>query len=170
MASVTIKREVSAVLQKVINSLDSKAVKIGWFPSARYDNDENTPVAEVAAQNEFGNPNKNIPARPFIRPAIARDSKNWASIGSRGMKALLANKTTVNAILTNIGERAVQDIQYSISQVYSPALSPVTIEARLARRNHRGKLNRTQARTITKPLIDTSHMRDTVSFELSSES
>lgn len=168
MGSVTIKREKGINLQRVINSLEDKYVKVGWFPSARYDDEHSTPVAAIAAQNEYGNPNKNIPARPFIAPAIAHNSKKWSGISKRGVKALLAGTTTVDAVLQLIGRAAVEDIQYSISQVYSPTLKKSTIEARLARRSHPGRLNKTQARTITKPLIDTGHMQATVSYELSS--
>jgi len=169
MGSVTIRRGPSTNIEKALRDLKPESVKIGWFPSARYDDEKRTSVASVAAQNEYGNPNKNIPARPFLRPAIAHNSKKWMDIGKRGVKAVLAGKSTVDAVLDNIGVSAVGDIQHSISQVYSPSLKPSTIQARLARRTTSGRLNKTQARSITKPLVDTGYMQATVSYELSSE-
>jgi hypothetical protein len=165
MVSVTIKRESSTVLKNLKN-MKSGSVKIGWFPSARYDDEKSTPVAAVAAQNEYGNPNNNIPARPFLRPAIARDEKKWADIGKRGLKAVLAGKSTNQAVLDLIGVTAVGDIQHSIALVFSPPLAPATIAARIARRSYTGALNATQSKTIAKPLIDTGHMQATVSYEI----
>ena len=71
---VTIKREVSNVTKNLKN-LKSGYVDVGWFPSARYNDEKSTPVASVAEENEYGNPAKNIPARPFLRPAISNYQK-----------------------------------------------------------------------------------------------
>ena len=166
MGSVTIRRDNPKALDNIAKALQPGTVKIGWFPSARYDDEKSTPVAAVAAQNEYGNPTKNIPARPFIRPAIAHNQKKWQDIGQRGLKAVLAKKSTVTAVLDMIGIAAVGDVQHSISLVYSPPLKRATIEARLARRTHKGRLTRNQAAGISKPLIDTGHMQATVSYEV----
>lgn len=166
MGTVTIKHESSKNLDTLLKNLKSGSVKIGWFPSARYDDDKSTPVAAVAAKNEYGYPPQNIPSRPFVRPAIAHNAKKWKDIGTRGLKAVLAQKATARAVLENIGIVAVGDIQHAISLVYSPPLSPRTIEARLARRGHTGALSALQARGISKPLIDTGHMQATVSYEI----
>ncbi len=167
---MTIKHSSDKTIERAIANMKPVSVKVGWFPSARYDDEDRTPVAAVAAQNEKGNPNKNIPARPFISPAIAHNKLKWAGIGRNGLRAVIHNKATVTQVLENLGIAAVGNIQYSIAQVYSPTLQRATIEARLARRTHKGRLNKTQARSITKPLIDTGHMQATVAYELSSES
>ena len=173
MASVTIRKEQGDAgknLLKALKQLENKEVKIGWFPSAQYDNPERTPVAAVAAQNEYGNPSKRIPARPFIRPAIIRDSRKWLDLGESGVKAVLDGKTTINHVLEAIGQTVRADIQSSIARVYTPVLKQRTIEARLARRSSTGRLNKIQAQSISKPLIDTGHMQATVSYEISSAS
>ena len=51
-------------LEANINRIDKKVAKVGWFEKSRYETGEY--VAEIAAQNEFGNPSKNIPARRSI--------------------------------------------------------------------------------------------------------
>lgn len=168
MDSVTVRRVEAINIDTMIAGLKNNSVLVGWFPSARYDDKDSTPVAAVAAQNEFGNPNKNVPARPFIRPAISRNERKWKNIARHGVKALLANKTTVNTVLENMGEIIVGDIQHSISLVFTPPLKQSTIEARIARRSHSGRLNKTQAQSTVKPLIDTGHMQATVSYELES--
>lgn len=170
MVSVSIKEDNSGVkkLENLLKNLKPQYLKMGWFPSAHYDDKDSTPVAFIAAQNEYGNPNKFIPARPFMRPAIANNQKKWAEIGKRGYTAVLAGKSTGIQVLENIGVTGIGDIQHSIAQVYSPSLSPRTVKARLERHTYKGPLNKTQARTITKPLIDTGHMQATVAYEISS--
>ncbi len=173
MGSVTIRRDNPNALNDLVKNLQPGVVRIGWFPSARYDDDKSTPVASIAAQNEYGNPSKNIPARPFIRPAIANNQTKWNDIGRRGLKAVLAKKSTVLAVLQGIGQAGVDDIQHSISLVYSPALKQSTIDARLNRPGRvvpSGRFTKAQARSITKPLIDTGHMQATVSYEIGSGS
>lgn len=168
MGSVTIKHITSKTLENSIQNMKIQYVKIGWFPSSRYDDEKRTPVAYIAAQNEYGNPNKNIPARPFIRPTIAQNNKKWQNIGKRGIKAVINRTSTVSNVLDSIGISIRDDIQRAITRVYSPPLKKSTIEARLARRTHSGRLNKTQAQSITKPLVDTGYMLATVSYELSS--
>jgi len=165
MGTVTVEREDSPLL-KTLNNLKSGSVKVGWFPSARYDDEKSTPVAAVAAQNEYGNPNLNIPERPFLRPAVAHNEKKWSAIGKRGLNAVLAGQSKVPDVLDLLGVTMREDIRHSIAQVYEPVLQPATIEARLERGTHSGRLTKNQALGITKPLIDTSHMYDTVSFEI----
>lgn len=166
MTSVTIRRGNPKALDNIAKALQPGTVRIGWFPSARYDDAKSTPVAAIAAQNEYGNPNKNIPARPFMRPAIANNANKWKDIGKRGLKAVIDKKSTVAGVLDLIGVAAVGDVQYAISQVYAPALKRATIDARLAKRTHSGRLTKSQAQGISKPLVDTGVMLATVSYEV----
>jgi len=168
VGSVTVTRSNPNALIDTLKTLTPGAVKIGWFPSARYDDEEKTPVAAVAAQNEYGNPSKRVPPRPFIRPAIALNENKWKDIGRRGLKAVLAKKSTTTAVLQLLGITAVGDIQASISRVYSPPLKKSTIDARLERQKATGgrRLTKNQAIGITKPLVDTGEMRATVGYEI----
>ena len=164
MAAVTVKRSSN---WKPLTDIKGGAVKVGWFPSARYNDEHRTPVAAVAAQNEYGNPNARIPARPFIRPAIADNTVKWKSIAADGMRSVVRGKTQAAKVLEVLGEVIKEDIQYSITRVYSPALAQSTVDARISRRaNHSGRYSAVQARSITKPLIDTGYMQATVSYEI----
>ena len=60
-------------------------VQVGFFATAKYDN--GTPVAAVAAYNEFGT--KRIPERPFFRQAIQGADRDLVPI----IKANLDPKT-----------------------------------------------------------------------------
>lgn len=155
---VHITREVSPAgkaLELALRHLENKVAKVGWFENSKYE--DGTPVAAVAAQNEFGNPSKHIPARPFMRPTIATKKKDWQKIAEKGAKAILADKATTENVMELLGKQVVFDIQKTISQLTQPPLSPVTIAARLAR-----KADKKHVGSLTKPLIDTSVMFTTI--------
>lgn len=140
-----------------LKDLEDKQAKVGWFERSRYDNEENTPVAFVAAQNEFGNPAKNIPPRPFMRPTILQRRKEWKNLADRGAKQIIKGQETVHSVLDLIGQQAVGDIKRTISQLWYPPLSPVTIALRLWARADKSTLG-----NLDKPLIDTGVMYETI--------
>jgi hypothetical protein len=101
--------------------------KVGFFPSAKYEN--NGPyVAKIAAIQELGaGP---IPPRPFFRPTIAKEKTAWMGYAADGAKAILAGKTTAFSVMDALGERAQEDVKETINQITSPPLSPITLELR----------------------------------------
>lgn len=156
--------EAGKALEKALSNLDKKVGKVGWFANARYDDKKSTPVASVAAQNEKGNPNKNIPARPFIAPTIRAKQNEWAEIATSGARSVLLGKKTIVQVLEAIGLKAAGDIRKTISLITTPPLSPRTIQARLARRSNKKKIG-----LLTKPLIDTKHMYNTLTNTVGDE-
>ena len=58
-----------------------KGVKVGFFSTARYE--DGTPVAAVAAWNEFGT--ETIPERPFFRNALAESERGVSNILAKGI-------------------------------------------------------------------------------------
>ena len=151
---VQVKRVISPdgkSLEQALKHLEGKVGKVGWFENSKYE--DGTPVALIAAQNEYGNPAKHIPARPFMRPTVSSKQKEWADIAARGSKAVLANKATAGQVMELIGRAAVADIQKTISLLQEPPLSPQTIAARLAKRKDKKHVG-----SLTKPLIDTGVM------------
>lgn len=143
-----------------LKSFSRKELKVGWFENLRYENGEY--VANVAAQNEFGNPNKNIPPRPFMRPTISREQNNWSALIEKLSERVGEEKMTSSEALDILGLKVTGDIKESIKRVYTPPLAPATIAARLAKRK-----NQKIVGMLDKPLIDTSQMIDSVSFEVS---
>lgn len=151
-------------LRKALLSLEGVVGKVGWFENSKYPDKESTSVALIAAQNEFGNPNKHIPARPFMRPTITEKQKEWAKIAQDGSKAVIEGRRTSYQVMDAIGLKASADIKKKISSIWEPALSPYTIAARL-----KSRANKTHIGNLTKPLIDTGIMLATLTNSVETE-
>jgi hypothetical protein len=76
---------------------------------------------DVAALNEFG---RN--ARPFIRPAIAENKKDWNSTLNAALKQMLAGNLTPDKAMTILGLQVEGDIKQSIVSGDHAPLSPNT--------------------------------------------
>ncbi len=146
-------------LEAALRILKDKQAKVGWFEGSKYE--DGTPVAGVAAQNEFGNPAKRIPARPFMRPTITEKETAWGAIAERGVRAVLASQATTQDVMELLAKTAVFDIQKTIAALQTPELSPVTIKHRLERKSDKKTVG-----ALTKPLIDTNHMFSTINHEI----
>ena len=135
-----------------IEKLKNARTFVGWFGNLKYD--DNTAVAQVASEQEFGT-NK-IPARPFMRPARNKNFNKWTNI----LKYNLQTTHNVSQSLDALAMVVEGDIRQAIVDVTEPPLSPITIQRRKAR-------YRTQKFTasITKPLIDTGLMITSVSHK-----
>lgn len=144
-------------LKVALKNLENKQAKVGWFERSRYDDEENLPVAFVAEQNECGNPEKNIPARPFMAPTAHERKNEWREIARQGAKQVLKGRGTSADILELLGQQAVGDIKKTIMSIWSPALRPVTIANRLDRMSDKKTIG-----NIDKPLVDTGVMYNTI--------
>ena len=170
---MTIKRVTSDAGKKLlvsIHKLQDQNVKVGWIKRQEYP-DSNETVAAVAAQNEFGNAKKHIPARPFMRPTIAARENVWKKTGENGAKKVIKDEMTIHEVLDLIGFQAESDIKKTIKQLYSPALAEATILARIERNKRlsgtKGQLSEKALGNVTKPLIDTGVMFNTLTYEVS---
>lgn len=137
--------KVMDVLDEVEKQFSNIQLKVGFLEGAEYT--DRTSIPMVAATNEFGNPANNQPPRPFFRNAIAENEEKWKEKTSQ----LIERGDDIGEIFSTLGEIIVDDIKGSIRKFESPALSPVTI----ARKG------------FDKPLIDTSDMLNSVSYEVS---
>lgn len=125
-----------------LEGLEGLEGKVGWFETAHYP--DGTPVAYVATIHEFGaGP---IPARPFMRPAVAEYGRAWVALMGQGAKAALNGTTSAAAVLEAVTLRAAGDVGKAIKAVTSPPLKPMTI----ARKG------------FDKPLVDTGQMLQSV--------
>lgn len=132
----------TAKVLAAIKGLDGLEGKTGWFETAHYP--EGTPVAYVATIHEFGTPR--IPARPFMRPAVADHGGEWIQLLGDGAKASLNGGPTPEQVLEMVTLTAAGNVAEKIQAVTSPPLSPVTV----ARKGS------------AKPLIDTGQMFQSV--------
>ena len=131
-----------------------KGIKVGFFSEAKYQ--DGTPVAAVAAWNEFGT--KTIPERPFFRRAVA-DMEDGVT------KILKANidpeKMVVDRHLADtVGAYAAGQVQESITSLREPPNAPSTIARK------RKKLHGKKGTGGENPLIDTGFMGSAVGWSV----
>jgi hypothetical protein len=124
-------------------------VKVGFLGGATYP--DGTSVAMVAAVNEFGAPSRGQPPRPFFRNMIAEQSPTW---GAKVAAIMKTNGADVMATLDVMGQEIQGRLIQSINTLTEPPLAASTI----ARKG------------FDKPLIDTSLMVKSVSYEVKSGS
>lgn len=117
--------DANGALAKALKDLDKANVRVGWFESSKYADDNQTPVAYVAAINELG-PH----ARPFMKPtADARDAE-WSQLMLQLSRQVVRGKMSVVDALTAVGLQVGGDIQKTIATISDPPLSLVTLVAR----------------------------------------
>lgn len=132
-------------LKEIAKSVsDAKELKVGFLEGSTYP--DGRPTATVAAINEWGS--QNAPPRPFFRDMIKTNSHRWAPNVATALKI---SDYDSNKALTLMGMEIKEELQDSIrSGDYAP-LAASTI----ARKG------------FDKPLIDTSHMINSVDYRVS---
>lgn len=104
---------------------EASEVDIGFLEGANYP--DGTPVALVAAVQEFGAPRRNIPPRPFFRTMITEKSPEWGpAIGA----LLVHNNYNASRTLGQVGVAIEGQLQESISGFSGAPLSPKTVAAK----------------------------------------
>lgn len=162
-----------SILKEALEQLDKKVVKIGWFGSAKYPN--GMKAAQVAAIQELGIPEKNIPPRPTGRNTIAEYSAVWCEKTNAGAKLVLQGKMTIDALLENIGQLASGNWRKSISKIKDPILKTSTIDARTRKTAAYQNLKKRSAKherleqnrnnpTFTKPLVETGYLMNSLTY------
>ena len=133
----------SKALEEIAKRMGGGEVAVGFMEGATYP--DGTPVAAVAFWNEFGKEGQ--PPRPFFRQMIAAESPGWPK-----KMAALAKATNYDGdkVLALMGEDVKGALQQSINDFQTPGLAPSTIEEK----------------GFAKPLIDTSHMLNSIAYEV----
>lgn len=134
---------VMKALEEIARKMGGGEVAVGFMEGATYP--DGTPVAAVAFWNEYGGPGR--PPRPFFRQMIAKESPTWAPKMAKLAKAANYDGPKVLAMM---GEDIKGALQQSINDFTTPALAESTVEAK----------------GFAKPLIDTSHMLNSVAYEV----
>ena len=145
-----------------ITQLTKLKLRIGWFEGARYDDE--TPVADVAFDNEFGVPSENIPPRPFFRPTISGNREDWKKSTLFLARRVLRGESTAEDMLNVIGLTVSGQIRKSIRNVQKPALSWITIQNRLEIRKDKRTMG-----LLHKPLIFEGLLYNSVSYIVNDE-
>ena len=147
-------------LDEIGSELQNKSVIVGFIDGATYP--DGTLVSDVAYDNEFGDPRQNRPPRPFFRNAISEHESEWIDVMGKGLMA----GHSVDQVLEVMGAVIAGDVKLSITQLYDPALSPLTVALRKdkAYRDSKGL----PVNDSTKPLVDTGTMLNDVNYEVRS--
>lgn len=140
---------------ELLKQTDKLEGRLGWDKSAVYPN--GTPVAEVAATNEYGDPAHNIPQRSYFRTTIEEKRKEWMDKMEKLAKMVIKGEETMKGAFTKFVLMAEGDVAEKITTLQEPPLKESTIHARLQRR----KDNQTVG-NLTKPLVDTGYMLSTL--------
>ena len=126
-----------------------KGIEVGFLSSAKYE--DGTPVASVAAWNEFGtqraNGSTHIPERPFFRTSNKTMRRQVLAVlkGRVDPRTMAVDARTAGLV----GQTAKREIQRNIRDGIWEPNAPSTIARK---------------RSDT-PLIDTGHMRRSVDYK-----
>jgi hypothetical protein len=123
----------------------SDELRVGFLEGATYP--DGTSVPMVAAIQEYGAPERNIPSRPFFRNMINAKAPGWAGSISRILPTVDYDAAKTLALM---GQGIAGQLQDSIRKFDGVPLAPETI----ARKG------------FNKQLIDTSVMINSVSYEI----
>ena len=145
-------------------------LKVGFI-----DNEE----AQIALYNEFGHKGRfPAPARPFFRTMVSNESPKWPEMMAAELKR---TKFDAEDTLTHMGEKIEGALKFSIRELQSPPLSPVTLRLRLKFGNHPEEIRlgdvyraigdvrrgeKVASGTQAKPLIWTHRMIDSTSYKV----
>lgn len=128
-----------------MNKLDKKAVKVGIQAGDKTDDGEKD-LAYIAGVHEFGSSDGHIPERSFLRTALDKNESKIESLKNNLAGKIVDGSTTPENALNLIGEAVTGMIQENITDGNFTPNAPATIKAKGS----------------DKPLIDTSHMRNSV--------
>lgn len=124
-----------------------ETVRVGFLEGATYP--DGTPVALVAAVNEYGAPSRGIPPRPFFRNMIADKSADWPEALGKTLQATGLDQTKA---LELMGQGVAAQLRDSIIATDTPPLAQSTIDKKGS----------------SKPLVDSGHMLNSIDYEVKS--
>lgn len=131
------------------------SVKAGFFGNAT-NTETGASIPTYAFYNEFGAPNANIPARPFMRNTIATQKEKWFSSVAGQVKGQAEKPEAWKGALFNVGALMASDIQHEIETGSFAPNAPATVAAK----KRKGKVDPYH------PLIDTGDMIANVRSEV----
>ena len=144
----------SEALERLADQMNRAKLEVGFFDTAKYP--DGTPVAYVAAIQEFGHPEGNIPSRPFFRNAIKANEQKWGETAGRLIASAVEGKIPKGQALDRLGALMAGDVQESILDGDFEPLKQATLDARQSKKRTQG--------VASKPLIDTGHMMRSVDY------
>jgi hypothetical protein len=150
---------------------ENRSVLVG-VPAGKEEAD-GTSLALVAATNEFGSPEQNIPERSFLRGGIHDGAAKLRAVNVDSCKKILLGGMTVVQAVNKLGVIAVGEVKRKIVQGPFEALAPSTIARRKAKIGgkriaaHKAKLEAgLSPGLLFRPLVDTGQLRQSITYQL----
>lgn len=134
-----------ALAELTLKINNAATLKVGFLSKAKYP--DGTPVALVAAVQDYGAPRAGIPPRPFFRNMVKAKSPEWPKAIAGLLKTHDYDATVV---LRLTGEAIKGQLQASIRDTNAPPLKPATIKRK----------------GFAKPLVDTGQMLNSVDYNV----
>jgi hypothetical protein len=175
MARITGGKRLEAKLRELSQKVaKARVLKVGFLEGATYP--DGTPVAMVAAIQEYGAPSRSIPPRPFFRPMVAKESPGWGGVLATQLKA---TNFDAGLSLERLGALIAGQLREGIIAIQDPPLSPITLMLRKMQYDDSSLI--VTGRTVgeaaarvaagdsyagvpTKPLVWTGHLLQSVDF------
>lgn len=146
MATIRGGEKLEVRLREIADKVSRPAtLRVGFLERAKYP--DGTPVAMVAAIQDFGAPRAGIPPRPFFRNMIAAKQGKWPKAIAGLLKA---NGYDAERALDIAGAAIAGQLRDSIISTNEPPLKPATI----------------RAKGFAKSLVDTGQMLNSVDHEV----
>jgi hypothetical protein len=123
--------KISRALSDRAKLFEGTVVKVGIPAGKTYP--DGTSIAYVAAIQEYGAPEVNIPSRPFMRLTRAAKASEWAKLMAEGAEAVVQRRVSLDGMLDAVGQVAASNIVETIANRVAPPLKPATVAARIRR-------------------------------------
>ena len=157
--------DLSANIAQALRALSRRRVLVGVPAANNQRTDGKIGNAALAYIHNYGAPEANIPARPFMEPGIEDAQPAIKTAFEYATRAALqGNVEKVDANLDIAGTKAVNAIHARIQAGIPPPLKPATVAAR--RRRSKGSAYRRKATSAsdTTPLIDTGELLKSITY------
>lgn len=180
MAQVSGGDKLDKALDEIARKLSKGGkVRVGFINGATYP--DGTPVAMVAAIQNYGAPRAGIPPRPFFTNMVKEKSPGWPAAIEENLRETNYDVATT---LSRLGQGIESQLQDSIINTFDPPLSPVTVMLRGMRKNNpdlkvtgktvgeaaqRVKDGKTNYGASTKPLVDTGDLLRSITSDVTTE-
>lgn len=148
-----------AALRKRVRNInaDQSYVKVGHLGGAT--RNDGLTNATVGVIQEFGSPENNIPARPWLRPPVANFRPQFNQMIAEALRAELRGEPSLHKTLGLIGAKAVAEIKKYVTA--GDPIPPPNAPSTLARKTAKSKRGATKA---PRTLVDTGQMVNGVTF------
>ncbi len=171
MVEVSGGTKLAGVLRHIADQGQFTEVNVGFLDGATYP--DGTPVAQVAAWNNFGAPGVGIPARPFFTQMVQENDPQWGEAFAGALK--MADGDPDRA-LELMGVKIAGQLRDAIEQINAPTNSPVTdlLKQRFPKggqtfsdvQQARADVAGGETAPAGKPLVWTGQMLNSVNFEV----